>query len=55
VGAGIAIPVLAETHNEGSSQYDAGAAGLIVGLAAIGYFAGWASDRKQDVITILPD
>jgi hypothetical protein len=55
VGAAIAIPVLAETHNEGSGTYDAAAAGLIGGLAALGFFGGWRADHSSDVITVLPD
>ena len=55
IGAGAAIPVLSETHNEGSGRYDGAAAGLIGGLAAAGYFAGWSVDRGGDVIRILPD
>jgi hypothetical protein len=55
VGAAIATPVLAETHNEGSGAYDAAAAGLIGGLAALGFFGGWRADHSSDVITVLPD
>jgi hypothetical protein len=55
VGTAIAIPVLSETHNEGSSNYDAAAVGIIAGLAAVGYLVGWSTDRHQDVIKLLPD
>lgn len=59
IGAGIGIaaslPVLRETHNEGSSRYDAVAAGLIGGLAVLGYLAGWSADKKGELIRVLPD
>ena len=56
-GAGLAaaIPVLTETHNEGSGSYDGAAAGLIAGLALAGFLGGWSVDRSSDVIHILPD
>jgi hypothetical protein len=56
-GAGLAaaIPVLTETHNEGSGSYDGAAVGLIAGLAVAGFLAGWSVDRSSDVIHILPD
>jgi hypothetical protein len=56
-GAGLAaaIPVLTETHNQGSGSYDGAAAGLIVGLALAGFLGGWSVDRSSDVIHILPD
>jgi|SRR4051794_29346421 hypothetical protein len=55
IGTAIAIPVLSETHNEGSSNYDAAAVGIIAGLAAVGYLVGWSTDKHQDVIKLLPD
>ena len=55
IGLAAAIPVLAETHNEGSSNLDGAAAGLIAGLAILGFFAGWSSDRASDTIHLLPD
>lgn len=55
VGLAVAIPLLAETHNEGSGRYDAAAIGLIGGLAAIGYFGGWSVDGNSDVIHVLSD
>jgi hypothetical protein len=59
IGAGIglaaAIPILSETHNEGSGRYDAAAIGLIGGLAAVGYLGGWSADRHADLIRVLPD
>ena len=55
IGIAIAVPVLAETHNEGSSRYDAAAAGLAGGLAALGYLAGWRADKEGDVVRVLPD
>jgi hypothetical protein len=56
-GAGLAaaIPVLTETHNEGSGSYDGAAVGLIAGLALAGFLGGWSVDRSSDVIHILPD
>jgi hypothetical protein len=56
-GAGLsaAIPVLTETHNEGSGSYDGAAVGLIAGLAVAGFLGGWSVDRSSDVIHILPD
>jgi hypothetical protein len=55
VGAAIAAPILAETHNEGSGRYDAAAVGLVGGLAALGFFGGWRADHSSDVIDVLPD
>ena len=55
LGLAIAIPVLAETHNEGSGNYDGAAAGLIVGLAAVGLLTGWRADHTRDVVRLLPD
>jgi len=55
IGLAIAVPVLAETHNEGSGRYDGAAVGLAGGLAALGYLAGWSADRRGDVITVVPD
>ena len=55
IGLGVSAPVLAETHNEGSTNYDGVAAGLIAGLAAVGYLVGLSSDRAGDVVRILPD
>jgi hypothetical protein len=55
IGAAIAVPVLAETHNEGSGSYDGAAVGLVAGLAALGFLAGWSGDHGRDVIRILPD
>lgn len=55
VGVAAAIPVLSETHNEGSGSYDGAAAGLIVGLAFLGYLGGWSADRSGDIIRVLPD
>jgi hypothetical protein len=55
LGAAIAIPVLAETHNEGSANYDGAAAGLIVGLAVVGLLTGWHADHARDVVRLLPD
>jgi hypothetical protein len=54
-GAAVAIPILSETHNEGSGRYDGAAAGLMVGLAALGYLAGWSVDRNGDILRVLPD
>jgi hypothetical protein len=54
-GAAIAAPVLAETHNEGSSQYDAAAVGAVAGLAIVGFALGWQSDHARDLVRILPD
>jgi peptidoglycan/LPS O-acetylase OafA/YrhL len=54
-GAAIAIPVLAETHNEGSDNYDAAAVGVVAGLAIIGFVVGWQADRARDLVRILPD
>ena len=54
-GAAIAIPVLAETHNEGSSNYDGAAVGVVAGLAILGFVLGWQADHARDVIRILPD
>ena len=56
-GAGVAVsvPLLRYAHNEGSSTYNGVAAGLIVGLAALGYLGGWSADRSGDVIRVLPD
>ena len=55
IGIAIAVPVLAETHNEGSGRYDGAAIGLAGGLAALGYLAGWSADRRGDVLRVLPD
>jgi len=54
-GAALSYPILAETHNEGSSRFDGAAAALIGGLAALGFWAGWRTDRTIETITILPD
>jgi len=54
-GAGIAIPVLAETHNEGSSRYDGAAAAVVAGLAIAGFALGWNADHARDLVRILPD
>ncbi len=54
-GAAVSAPLLRYAHNEGSSTYDGIAAGLIVGLAVLGYLSGWSVDRRGDVIRILPD
>ena len=54
-GAALSYPILAETHNEGSSRYDGAAAGLIGGLAVLGFWAGCHADRSSEIITILPD
>ena len=54
IGVAISVPVLAETHNEGSGRYDAAAAGLFGGLAALGYWAG-GRGGTVDVIRILRD
>lgn len=54
-GAALSYPILAETHNEGSGRFDGAAAALIGGLAALGFWAGWRTDRASDVVTILPD
>jgi hypothetical protein len=54
-GAAIAIPVLAETHNEGSNNYDAAAVGAVAGLAVIGFVLGWQTDHARDLVRILPD
>jgi hypothetical protein len=54
-GAALSYPILAETHNEGSGRFDGAAAALIGGLAALGFWAGWRTDRASDKITILPD
>ena len=54
-GAALSYPILAETHNEGSSRFDGAAVALIGGLAALGFWAGWRSDRTSDIVTILPD
>lgn len=54
-GAAIAAPILAETHNEGSSQYDAAAVGAVAGLAVIGLMLGWQADHTRDFVLILPD
>jgi hypothetical protein len=55
VGTAISYPVLRETHNEGGSTYDGVAAGLIVGLAVVGYLVGRSTDRSGDLIRVLPD
>jgi hypothetical protein len=55
VGVAISIPVLTETHNEGSGKYDGAAVALVGGLAAVGLLAGWRSDHARDVIRVLPD
>ncbi|MGH9619993.1 MAG: hypothetical protein ACRD45_09850 [Bryobacteraceae bacterium] len=57
VGAAVAVPVLAEAQNEtgGLGRYGGAAIGLIAGLAALGFLAGWSVDHKADVIHILPD
>lgn len=55
IGAAIAVPVLAETHNEGSGNYDGAAAALIGGLAAVGLLTGLRADHAWDVIRLLPD
>ncbi len=55
IGSAVAVPVLTETHNEGSGRYDGAAVGLIGGLAALGYLAGWRTDKNGDVIHILPN
>lgn len=54
-GAAIAAPILAETHNEGSSQYDAAAVGAVAGLAIVGFALGWQADHARDLVRILPD
>jgi hypothetical protein len=55
-GAAIAIPLLRYSHNEGtSSSFDAAAAGVVLGLAAVGCLAGWSSDRSGHLIRVLPD
>ena len=54
-GAAIATPVLAETHNEGSSNYDGAAVGAVAGLAVIGFVLGWQTDHARDLVRILPD
>jgi hypothetical protein len=53
IGIGAAIPILTETHNEGSGAYDGGAAGLIAGLAGAGFLLGWSTDRNGQVIRIV--
>jgi hypothetical protein len=55
VGLAIAVPVLTETHNEGSGRYDGAAIGLVGGLAALGYLGGWSVDKSGDLIRVLPD
>jgi len=55
VGLAAATPILTETHNEGSGKYDGAAAGLIAGLAALGFLGGWSVDRSSDLIRVLPD
>jgi hypothetical protein len=55
VGTAAAVPILSETHNEGSSRFDGLAAGVIVGLATLGYLCGWSVDRSGDVLHVLPD
>jgi hypothetical protein len=54
-GAAVSIPLLRYAHNEGSNTYEGVAAGLIVGLAALGYLSGWSVDRSSVTIRILPD
>jgi hypothetical protein len=54
-GAAIAIPVLTETHNEGSGNYDGAAAGVVAGLAILGFVLGWQADHARDIVRILPD
>lgn len=54
-GIAIAAPVLAETHNEGSNNYDAAAAGAVAGLAIVGFLLGWQGDHARDVVSVLPD
>ena len=54
-GTAVSVPLLRYAHNEGSSTYDGVAAGLIVGLAVLGYLSGWSADRRGDLIRILPD
>ena len=54
-GAAIATPVLAETHNEGSSRYDGAAAAVVAGLAIVGFVLGWNADHARDLVRILPD
>lgn len=55
VGLAASIPILTETHNEGSGKYDGAATGLIAGLAALGFLGGWSADRNSDLIRVLPD
>jgi len=54
-GAAISVPVLTETHNEGSGKYDGAAAALVGGLAAVGLLLGWRADHARDLIRVLPD
>jgi hypothetical protein len=55
VGAAISVPILTETHNEGSGKYDSAAAALVGGLAAVGLLVGWRADHARDLIRVLPD
>jgi len=54
-GTAVAVPLLRYARNEGSSTFQGVAAGLIVGLAVLGYVSGWSADRRGDLIRILPD
>jgi hypothetical protein len=54
-GAAVSVPLLRYAHNEGRNTYEGVAAGLIVGLAVLGYLSGWSVDRSGDTIRILPD
>jgi hypothetical protein len=54
-GAAVSVPLLHYGRNEGNSTFAGVAAGVIVGLAVLGYLIGWSADRDGELIRILPD